>query len=157
MSGGGGVAGADNADGAGPVEVFAAGHGDQRRGGGNVIEQVGIIGLAGGDQFRAVALKPGQFILGLHLGGDARGGAAPLEQAGQGLDPGFGRAETVEQLAEGDRADIFGADQAKPGNALDARQDQARRDGAHALGAFFSEPILGSVSLSRRTILARCW
>src|SRR5690606_4417488 len=88
-------------------------------------------------------------------GGDAdMPSPATPGEVGQGVGSRFGRAETVDQGAEIRGADIFGADEAEPGDALVVCQSRAR-PGHHAFPVSFFSPILSSVPAINRLMFSR--
>jgi hypothetical protein len=131
-----------------------AGDGEKRRRPGDVLEEGWVVGLAGGDEARAIAFEPGDLVFSLGDAGDADALARALHQLGQGGERRFSRALAVDELAKGLRADIFGADEAQPVDPLRRREQD--RAAAHVQPAFFSAPILGSVPAIRRWMFCQC-
>src|SRR5690606_2465061 len=116
----------------------------------------GIIGFAQCHEARPVSGGGGDLVFGFRLGGDAQGAPRRAGKARQCVKRRLGSAEAVEQLSEGDGADIIGADETQPGKALGggetgvvtSRQDQA---------AFLEPPMVGSVPARSRAMFSRCW
>lgn len=139
LTGGGGVARADDADGELPGEVFATDHGEQGRGMRDVAQQRRIGGFARSDEACPAFLYGGEFVFDFVDRGDARGRqrAAAADEAMELLKRGFGRAVAIEKLAESVRPDVFGADQPQPGGALRTGEVLAFRPRRHVTAPSF--------------------
>ncbi|MBB3978097.1 hypothetical protein GGQ64_003311 [Rhizobium azooxidifex] len=118
------VAGADDADGEVPGDPPVALHRKQRRGSVDLAQECWVVRLADTDEGCAVPLRYVEFALGLGAARDPDrpDGAAAAGKLRQHLQRRLGRAAMVDQVAEGDGADIVAADQPQPGDPLSVRK-----------------------------------
>ena len=150
-----GVARADDGDRRQGEDIRLALDGDDRRRLLHAPQHRRIVGLADRHQPRAEFFGRRELGLGFALGRDARQSrsAARTHQLRQHCKRCFRRAEAVDQVAKTCRADILGADQAKPMDALAVAEPwlRAGRGLAHSLA-----PMRDSEPAISREMLARC-
>ena len=147
------VARADDGDRRQREDIGFALHGDDRRRLVHAPQHRRIVRLADGRQARAMLCGGCELGLGFGLRRNARQPrrAARGDQLRQHCERGLGRAEAVDQVAERRRADVLGADQAKPMDALAVAEALPRGRLAHSFA-----PMRASVPAISREILARC-
>jgi hypothetical protein len=111
-----------------PVEQAGFPFGDQcRRRGFDLGEQGGIMIVAEEQIAGAEALDPLHLPLDLaHAGEPGRAAPAAGGKVGNGVDRRLGRTKAGKQVRKGDRADLFGPDQAKPRDLVGQRKHFSR-------------------------------
>ena len=126
------VAGADDGEYSRDQQMAVSLDGENGRRVGDGRQAFRIVGFAPRDETRSRGRRRRVFALrrGARQHADRLPPSAPAGELGQGLERGGGAAEMMQELEEGDRPDILGANEAKPIETLRLREGASLR--AHA-------------------------